>query len=105
MQDFQHPLNQLPMLFLGVCENQDVVQVYNDVPLINQVLQNVVHECLEGGKGVGEAEEHDGWLVHASVGPESSLPLISFFDSNIIVPPLNIIFVNTLVSLSLSISS
>ena len=57
------------------------------MPFVDQVFQDVVHECLEGGRRVGESKEHDGWLIQAPVGPESSLPLVSFSNADVIVSP------------------
>ena len=58
--------------------------------LVDQVLQDVVHHGLEGGGGVGKAEEHDRWFEEPSVGTEGSLPLVSFLYSYVIVSPPNI---------------
>ena len=55
-----------------------------------QLSEDLVHRPLEGGGRVAEAEEHDGGLKQAPVGPEGSLPLISFLDPHIVVPPPNV---------------
>jgi len=42
---------------------------------------------LEGGGGVGQPEEHYLWFEQPFWCFESSLPLVSFFDLDIVVPP------------------
>ena len=59
---------------------------------INEVLEDVIHHGLEGGQAVGEAEEHDQGFEEAPIHLEGSFPLISFFDSYIVVSPMYIQF-------------
>jgi hypothetical protein len=47
---------------------------------------------LEGGWGVGESEEHNGWFKQAFVGDEGCLPFVSFFDANVVVAPTDVEF-------------
>jgi hypothetical protein len=42
---------------------------------------------LEGGWGVGEAEEHDSWFEEAFVSDECHLPLVLFLDVDVVVSP------------------
>ena len=59
-QGFQHSSYYLPVFVQGVCEHQDVIQVDYDMALIDQLMQDMIHEGLECGRGVGQTEEHDG---------------------------------------------
>ena len=42
---------------------------------------------MKGGWGIGHAEEHDGWFIESSVGDEGGFPLVTFFYSDIVIPP------------------
>src|ERR1700677_2596253 len=60
--------------------------------LVNEVLQDGVHHCLERGGGIGESEEHDRRFKAASVHSEGGFPFGSFFDSKIVITPPKIHF-------------
>jgi len=47
---------------------------------------------LESGWRVGETEEHYGRLEQSFWSEEGGFPFISFFDSNVVISPLNIDF-------------
>ena len=56
------------MLFPGLAaEDEDVVHVDGHYSLIDEFLEDVVHHCLECGRTVHEAEEHDQSFEKASV--------------------------------------
>ena len=78
------------MLCQRLGEDQDVIQVHTDHSFHDEVMEDVIHHCLEGGWTVGESEEHDQWFKEPPVGPECCLPLISLGDAHIVVPPLDI---------------
>ena len=42
--------------------------------------------------GVGEAEEHDSGFRKAFVGDEGSFPLVTIFDSDIVIAPSDVEF-------------
>ena len=75
--------HNLAMFFKGFSEDQDVIHEHNYNPFIDELLENVIHHCLEGFWTVCEAEEHDKGLIQATVGLEGCLPLISFFYTEI----------------------
>ena len=85
VQDSGH---DLPMVFNRASVYQDIVHIDHPVPFINEVLEDVIHHGLEGSWAVGEAEEHDQGFKEAPIHSEGSLPLISLFDSYIVVPPM-----------------
>ena len=75
------------VLLQVVREDEDVIQVDDDVPLVDEVPEDVIHHPLKGRWGVAESKEHDRGLVQTSIGPEGSLPLVAFLDANVVVPP------------------
>src|SRR6266508_4220810 len=87
LQQLQNAAGDLPVLFKGLREDEDVVQIDHDHTFRDEVLEDVVHHCLEGGGTVHEAEEHDKGFVQAAVGPEGSLPLISFLYPDVVEAP------------------
>ena len=55
------------------------------------IMQTVSHhECLEGWQGIALPKEHDHGFIEAIGSDEHSLPLVSFLDTNVVVPPSNI---------------
>jgi hypothetical protein len=76
-----------PMFFDALCEDEDVVEVYTNHAFHDEVLENVVHHCLEGGGRVSESKKHHQWLVEAAISAKYCLPLVTLFHSNILVPP------------------
>ncbi len=55
-------------------------------------MEDGVHHGLKSTWGVRESEEHDAWFVEPQIGLEGSFPLISIFDSDVIVSPANVEF-------------
>ena len=80
----------LPVFVQVLGENKDVVQIYTNHPFTNQILEDVIHHGLEGSWTVSKAEHHHQWLKQSPVGPKGCLPLISFLDPDIVVPPSDI---------------
>ena len=70
--------------------DQDVIEIHRDFPLCDQIDEDCVHERLECRRGVGKPEEHDQRFEQPSVTDEGCLPLVSFFDSDVIVTPADI---------------
>ena len=83
-------MHQPAVLLEVLCEDEDVVQVNNNLSLIDELPEDLVHRPWEGGRRVAEAEEHDGGLKQAPVGSEGGLPLIPFLDPDVVVAPSNI---------------
>ena len=48
---------------------------------------DVIHECLESGRCIAEAEEHDGWFEQSQRGYESSFPLVLLSEVDIVISP------------------
>jgi len=75
------------MLFLRLCEDQNVVQVHYHDPFGYKGPEDVVHHSLEGGGTVGHSKEHYEGFKEATIGTESCLPFVSGLDSYIIETP------------------
>ena len=58
-ESLEHQACHPVMLFHRFREDEDVVQVDTDYTFGNEVLEDIIHHGLEGGRAVGEAEEHD----------------------------------------------
>jgi len=93
------------VLFKGLCEDEDVVQIDHDHAFRDEVLEDVVHHRLEGGGAVREAEEHDKGLVQAMVGWEGTLPFVSFLYLDIVEAHRTSNFMKYLAPRSFTISS
>ena len=90
LKQFQDSSCDLPMLFKGLHENEDVIQIHHHYSFHNEFSENVVHHGLEGGRTVSEAEEHHQWLKQSVVGAEGGLPFIPFFHVDVIETPSDI---------------
>ena len=44
-------------------DNEDVIKVHYDIARQDEVLEDVIHHCLEGRRGVGQAEVHHQGFV------------------------------------------
>ena len=67
--------------------DEEIIHVDYEPSFGNHVAEGVVHESLEGSGGVGEAEEHYGGFEESFVGDEGCLPLMTVFDSYIVILP------------------
>ena len=67
--------------------NEEVVHVYDKPSFCDHIAKGVIHEVLESGGGIGEAKEHYSGLKESLMGDKGSFPLMSIFDSDIIVSP------------------
>ena len=48
---------------------------------------DVVHERLESGGCIAEAEEHDGWFKYSQRGYEGGFPLVFLSEADVVVFP------------------
>src|SRR5260221_7620063 len=69
-----------------------VVHIEVEVAFSNFFFELIVHHCLEGTRGVGQSEEHNCGFKQSVAGFEGGFPLVTFFNTNIIVAPANIEF-------------
>ncbi|KDQ50641.1 hypothetical protein JAAARDRAFT_141615, partial [Jaapia argillacea MUCL 33604] len=68
-QDMENFMHYLPMFFQHVCEDEDIIQVYNDNSTVNQ------------------AEEHDHGFEQPLICFECRFPLVAILDTDIVVSP------------------
>ncbi|KAG6884182.1 hypothetical protein C0993_000584, partial [Termitomyces sp. T159_Od127] len=85
-------MHDLAVLLKHFGVDEDVVKVYAHYTLHNEVPEDVIHHCLESGWTVGESKEYDKQFKQPPLGPEGSLPLISFLNVHIVVTPPDIQF-------------
>jgi hypothetical protein len=78
------------MKFVIGGENEEVIHIDDEPSFSDHVSEGVIHESLEGRGGVGKSEEHYRGFKEAFVGDEGGLPLVSIFDSDIVVSPSNV---------------
>jgi hypothetical protein len=83
-------VDDFPMFLESGASNEDVIEIDCYFAFSNQICEDGIHQCLESGGQVGEPEEHDVRLEKTLVGNEGCLPLIAFFDLDIMVAPMNI---------------
>ena len=57
-ETLEHSANVIFVVLFVVAEDEDVVQIYDNED-IGHVAEDVVHEMLESGWGIGHAEGHD----------------------------------------------
>ena len=65
-------------------ENKDVVQI-NENELVYHISQDVVHQGLEDGRHVREAERHDEVLPVPRRRVEGRLPFVAFLNPHQVV--------------------
>ena len=72
--------------------NEEVVHVDDEPSFSNHVLEGVIHESLECSGRVAETKEHDSRFKESFVSNEGHFLLMTVFDVDIIVPPMNVEF-------------
>ena len=92
--ELSHPLENVAGLFSMSFwirgGNEEVIHIDDEPSFSDHVSEQVVHESLECGRGVAEAEKHDHWFKEFLVRDESSLLLMAIFDTDVVVTPMNI---------------
>ena len=68
-------------------EDEEVIHVDNEPSFGDHIVEGVIHESLERGRGVGEAEEHDSGFEEPLMGDEGGFLLVSVLDTDIVVSP------------------
>ena len=70
--------------------NEEVIHVNDKPSFCDHIVKRVIHEVLESGRGIGETEEHYHRFEESFMDDKGSFPLMSIFDLDIIVSPLDI---------------
>jgi len=73
-------------------EDKDVVHVDDDPSFAGFKYEEIIHHRLKGGRRVAESEKHYSGFEESFVGFEGHFPLISVFDTDIVVSPSDIQF-------------
>ena len=89
-QNFQHSPDCLSMLFHCPSKNENVVQIHHYYALYDEILEDVIHHCLEGSQAVGHSKEHYQGLKQTAVGVEGCLSLVSGFNGYVVETPIDI---------------
>src|SRR6266436_1229075 len=87
MEGLEYLSSDPPMVCEGGGVDEDVVHVANGFIAIDKGAEDVIHHCLEGGQRVAQSKEHDKWLKESLVHGEGCLPLVSFFEMDIVEAP------------------
>src|SRR5258708_3237331 len=82
--------DNLPVFREGGGVDKDVVHVAYDFAMVDELMKDVIHHCLEHHRGVAQSKEHDSWFEQASVSLECGLPLITLLDPHIVEPPVEV---------------
>jgi hypothetical protein len=67
-----------------------VVHVDFQPALSDIIHEDVVHEGLERGRGVGETEEHDSGFEESKWVDEGGLPLVFLSKADVVVSPTDV---------------
>ena len=78
--------DHVPVLFHVCGENHDVIHVYNNMSVIEQFLEQVIHHGLECYWGVCQSKEHYQWFKESLIGDKGCLMFIPFLYLDIVVP-------------------
>src|SRR5882672_445328 len=86
VEDVQDPYYDCMVFLLGLAsKDEDVIHVDDHNSFIDELLEDVIHHCLELHWAVSETKEHGKRFEQASVCLKGHLPLISILDSHIVV--------------------
>ena len=72
--------------------DEEVIHIDNEPSFSNHIAEGVVHETLEGGRGVGKPKEHYSRFEKFLMGSEGCLPLVTVLDPYVVVPPSDVEF-------------
>ena len=67
-----------------LCQDKNVVQIYDNKD-VGHVAEDVVHEVLKGGWGVGHTEGHDEVFKRSVSCAKGCFPLVSRGYPNVVV--------------------
>ena len=70
-------------------EDKDVIQVSHYVD-VEEIPEDIVNEVLKTSRSVGKAESHDKRFKLAITSRESSFPLVSLSNPDIVISPANV---------------
>ena len=88
-ETLEHAANVIFVVLFIVAEDEDVVQIYDNED-IGHVVEDVVHEMLKCGWGVGHTKGHDEVFERLVLCTKGSFPLVSQGYPNIVVAHLEV---------------
>ena len=80
-------MNNLSMRCQVVALYEDVIEINSDLSFSYEVREDGVHESLESSRRVGKTEKHNTRFEKSMVSDKCGFPLISFFDSDVMITP------------------
>ncbi|KAG5335312.1 hypothetical protein C0989_001470 [Termitomyces sp. Mn162] len=84
LESFQDAADMFWMLCRQIQVDQDVVQVHSNENVVH-VMEDVIHEVLEGGGGVSHSKGHHKVLKEAIAGAKGGLPFMFQSDPDVVV--------------------
>jgi hypothetical protein len=78
------------VILQGVHEDEDIVQVDNNHSLQDEVMEDLIHHCLEGCRAVCQTEVHHKGFKQAAVCAEGCLPFVTLLDVDIVESPADV---------------
>ena len=72
--------------------HHEVIHIDDEPPLHEVISEDVVHEYLKDRQRIAMAKEHHHGFIEPTRSSESGLPLVSFLNPNVVIPPLNVQF-------------
>ena len=67
-------------------EDEEVIHVDGEPSFGDHVMERVIHETLEHGRGVGGTKEHNSEFKETFMGDEGGLSLVTIFDADVMAP-------------------
>ena len=83
-------VDDLPVFREGVRVNEDIIHIAYHLTVVDELMEDIIHHCLECCRGVTQSEKHDGWFKQPLVSSECGLPLVIFLDLHVIESPVEI---------------
>ena len=72
--------------------DEEIIHVDDKPSFCDHVMEEIVHEGLEGGRGISETKEHHSWFKESFMSDKSGFLLMSILDLDIVISPLDIKF-------------
>ncbi len=82
--------NDLPVFREGTGVNKDIIHIAYHLAVVDELMEDIIHHCLEHCRGVTQSKKHDSWFKQPLVSLEHSLPLVIFLDLHVIGSPVEI---------------
>ena len=80
-------MDDLSVIREGARVDKDIVHIAYHLTIVDELMEDIVHHCLECHGGVTQSKKHDSWFKQPSVSSECGLPLIIFLDLHIVESP------------------